>query len=317
MAWLASDFLAELRRAVGIASASAVSPEGLTDAALLPLVDREVQLELVPLLVRAREEWLVLKQSVSITSSTTRVRIPARAVGGRVRDVRQTINGFDRSLQRYQPEEKARFFPLSAAAGSLAGYYLEGEWIVLIGAPQASTLDIYYPCRPGRLTITAADFRRFTAKVVTTTTQMQWTGDLDLTGASWDIVRGSSSLSVIFAPAVLVSSGLNFLTVSNANGEYLADPADALGSLGDYVTRADTSPVIPLPVELHSLLLQRSVAAVLRQLGKYDEASRERDVAEQLVDSTLGLLTPRVESQSKIAVGNLHWRRRRLRGGRW
>lgn len=305
MAWLASDFLFDLRRAIGIASSSAVSPEGLDDPGLLPTVDREIQLNLVPLLLRCREEFLILKQSVAISSSTIRVRIPGRAIAGKVRDIRQTINGADRPLTRYQPEEKARLFPTVLGAGSLSGYYLEGEWIVLVGTPTTSTLDIYYPARPGRLTVTANDFRLIVSIGPAPTYTATWANSWSPSTTTNDIVRGASGLSTLFQD--VAGLGISAATSTNLGNSVPAVGPDTV--VGDYLTAADLCPVIPLPVELHSLLMSRAVSAVLRQLGKYDEAKAESDTADRLEHMAVELLSPRVESQSKVVVGNFHWRR--------
>lgn len=307
MAWLASDFLLELRRAVGVASSSGISPEGLQDSDLLPLVDREIQTALIPLLLRIREEFLVLKSSVAITSATTRVRVPARTIAGRLRDVRCTVNGTDVRLTRFQPEDRARLFPTASGAGALAGYYLEGEWIVLLGSPtQQATLDIYYFARPGRLTVTAADFVAIEEIDVidAATSQLVWTPVHSFTGLV-DIVRGDSGLSTLFAGIQWSASGPTSLIVP---------VAPTLLAVGDFACAQNRCPVIPLPVELHGVLVSRATVAVLRQLGKYSDAKAEEETATRLEKTAIELLSPRVESQSKVVVGSFHWRRRRRTG---
>ncbi len=310
MAWLASDFLLELRRAVGVASSSSVSPEGLTDADLLPLVDREIQTAMVPLLLRVREEFLVLKSSVALTASSTRVRIPGRTIAGRLRDVRCTINGVDVRLTRFEPADRARLFPTPTGSGALVGYYLEGEWIVLLGLPTAAaTLDIYYFARPGRMTVTPAEFAAIDSigsNVTTATTaSIDWTPGPNSSNFL-DVVRADSGLSTLLAGVGGSPTGAGYAVFPLTTTAYVA--------AGDYVCLRDKCPVVPLPVELHPVLLSRAVCAVLRQLGKYNEASQEEKTADRIEATAIELLTPRVETQSKVVVGNFHWRRRRRTG---
>lgn len=298
MAWLASDFLAEVRQAAAVASTSGTSPEGLTDSEILRVADREVQTSLTPLMIGVREEWYVQKQSVAFTAGTTqRIRIPARTIAGRVRDIRATVGGVDNRLVRYEPSDKPWVQPL-ASPGPLTGYYLEGEWIVFLPPPQVSgALDIYYLGRPGRMTVTSTDYRALTAVSSTTLTYATWASGQS---TSLDVVRGSSGLGPLIQDLSFSGATTTQVTVSAADSAYCA--------VGDYLVNSDLTPVVPLPVEMHGVLLARVTAALMRQMGKTGAAELEESNANRLCDLAMDLLTPRVESAVRPGRGRLNWR---------
>lgn len=295
MAWLASEFLSMVRRKASLAD-SANSPDGTTDADLLLIADQEIQTQLVPLLVSAREEFFVLKQSTAFTGTASRVRVPGRTIGGRVRDVRAVVGGIDNAMTRWQPTDKPWLQPTSAP-GPLSGYYLEGEWIQLLPAPtQPGTLDVYYLGRPSRLTVTASDFR-----AITVTSSTTWTFATGATfGSTVDLVRGTSGLTALAQDLAGTGTTTTFVPTDTT--------ITAMAVVGDYVCKPDVTPLIPMPVEFHGVLVSRVVAAVLRQLGKYGEASEEMKHADIVTERALELLTTRTESQTANVRGGIHFR---------
>ncbi len=301
MSLLVSDFLAEVRQAAAVAATSASSPEGLTDSEILRVADREVQTSLVPLLIGVREEFYGLTQSVTFTASTTkRIRIPGRTVAGRVRDIRAVIQGgTEQTLVRYEVTDKPWLSPLSNTYGPITGYYLEGEWIVFLPPPNAGgTLKISYFGAPGRMTTTSTDFRAITS-VDTTTGAIgfaSWTFSGNL-----DVVRGSSGFSALLQQPSYSGATTTSITLSTEDASFC--------EVGDYVCVADTTPVVPVPRELHGVLLGRTVAALMRQLGKGAIAELEEANANRLCDLAVELLTPRVESAVRPGRGHLNWRR--------
>lgn len=304
MALLVTDLLAEIRQAAGIASSSTYSPEGLTDADILRVANRELSTSLLPLMLGVREEFYVIKKSVAFTEETERIRIPARTIAGRVREIRATVGNVDMVMRRYEPTDKPWIQPMTATPGAITGYFLQGEWIVFLPRPsQSGTLDIYYLARPGRMTITANDYRAITAVD-------QTTGTIDF--ATWtycdgtktmDLVRGGSGFSPLQQDVSGVESGA-------FNDQFTIAPSSAaFAEVGDYVTQPDLTPVVPLPTELHGVLVSRVVTAIMRQLGKEADAMREEANARRLEDLAVEMLTPRVEAAKRPVRGNLVWRR--------
>lgn len=304
MALLVTDLLAEIRQAAGIASSSTYSPEGLTDADLLRVANRELSTSLLPLMLGVREEFYVVKRSVSFTEETERIRIPARTIAGRVREIRATVGNVDMVMRRYEPTDKPWIQPMTATPGAITGYFLQGEWIVFLPRPsQSGTLDIYYLARPGRMTINTEDYRAIT-NIDTVTNEVSWVIGWPYSDGTVpvDFARGGSGFSPLLQD---VEGADNFLNTG------LQIPAEALGYLevGDYVCKPDLTPVVPLPTELHGVLVARVVTAVMRQLGKEADAMREEANARRLEDLAVEMLTPRVEAAKRPVRGNLVWRR--------
>lgn len=313
MAWLASDFLAEVRQAAALAASNTYAPEGQKDADILRLADRELQTALLPLMLGVREEWFVIKKSVAFTASVKRVRVPARSIAGRLRDVRCTIGNVDTPLVRLQTTDKPWIQP-QPTTGPAYGYYLEGEWVVFLPPPQqGGTLDLYYLARPGRLTITPDDYRVITAVdaagVPGATAFATWTY-CDGTKLV-DFVRGSSGLGPLQQDVSAVETGAT-------NDEFtVSTEASGFIEVGDYITKPDLTPVVPLPVELHGALVARVTAALHRQNQKMPQADMEEGNARRIEDKAVQLLTKRVESANMPARGKLMWRRTRVLPWGW
>jgi hypothetical protein len=300
MAWLASDLLADIRRA---ASLPASSVTGLADADLLALADKEIQTALVPLMLRLREEFFVCTKSQASQAAVGQYRLPARAIGARVRDVRYVYGGTTNRLTRIEPEDAPAVDPQSTLSGVPQWYYLEGEFVRLLPTPADAngSIEIKYFCRPGRLTVDSADFRVLSSVAATSVGFSSWSN----TGAL-DFVRGGSGFSTLFAEEISP-------TLSSATSATVAAATAALLVAGDYLCVTDKTPLIPLPVELHGVLSARCVAAVLRQLGRYDEAANEERNAQRLESNATNLLSPRVDGAVRKVRGSIAWRN----AGRW
>lgn len=294
MAWTTTEFLTEVRRVGQFPTQTATS---LDDASLLLEGDRAMQASLVPLLLRTQEEFLVRRVSQTLTVGTAAYPIPRRAVGSRVRDVFHVKSGSRWPLPRLRPEQLAEY--TTTAQGEPGGFYLDAANIILLPAPAAAdSLEIAIYVRPGRL-VAVTSARQVTAVDADTPTA----GRTQLTFSSYSTF-GSTVDILSFNPPFeakaldISTANVTATTLNVATASLIATPV-----VGDWVTSPDTSPVMQLPVEAQPLLVQRTAANVMRQLG-YDEwrdLAKEADKMEKDVASVLSMRTD--GSPSRVTGG--------------
>lgn len=296
MAWTTTDFLTDVRRVGQFPTQTQTS---LDDASLLLEGDRALQDSLVPLLLRTQEEYLVRRISQALTVGVGAYPIPRRSVGSRVRDVFYVQSGSRSPLPRLRPEQLRDF--TTTARGQPCGFYLDAANIILVPAPQAAdSLEIAIYVRPGRLVATTAA-RQLTAVTADTPTA----GRTRLTFASFSTFGSTVDVLSGFPPFEakaldIATANVTTTTLDVATASLIATPA-----IGDWLTVIDTSPVMPLPVEAHPLLVQRTAQAVMQGLGYLEEASALEKKADKMERDVIAVLTPRTDGSPSRLTGGL------------
>lgn len=271
-----------------------------TDADLLRLADREMQAGIVPLVMGCHEEFFVTHEDFQINAGAQRnvIRIPSRAIGGKVRDVALVDAG---DIVRRIPH--LSLDDLEDVAG---GFYVEGNSVVLYstsGSWQTSTARLFYCRRPSRLVPSSA------VGVISAfdpATRVVSVGTLPATFTS------STPLDLVMAKPGYECLGVDRSATVTTSLTFAEDlPADL--AVGDYVTLAGESPVPQIPTELHPALAQRVIVKVLEAVG--DQAGMERAQAKlsEIEAAALKLIVPRVDGATKKIrnMGSPFRRRRR------
>lgn len=278
-----------------------VSSAVFTDANLLRLADREMQIGIVPLVMSTREEFFVAHTDYTIATGAGEqsALLPARAIGGKVRDVELMVNG-----TTYQQVPQ---IDMADREGSNAGFYVEGNILKLynpVGSWPTNTLRVFYFRRPSRLVATTAVgvVTTIVGRVVTVSSAP---GTFS-SSVTYDLVRqvpGYDCLAIDQAATLSV----NDLTFAVA---LPTDPASL--AVGDYVTLAEESPVPQIPPEMHPVLAQRVIVKVLEAIGDSSGMQAAQSKLEEAEHAALTLLSPRVDGEPKrIRNMSSPFRRRR------
>lgn len=279
---------------------------GSTD--FLAIATEQIQSYMMELLLSVREEYNVTSSDVAVVSGTDTYPIPARAIGGKLSDVKFASTGSTiySPLTRVDPHARDTF---RQNGDSSWGYMFEGNNLVLLPSPtSAGTLRLTYFLRPSALVLPAATATISSINagrtVITTSATIPTTF---LTSSTFDVVDNSP--------------GFTTLVTDNAASGTVSGTTITLGtalpttvSAGDYVCLAGESPVPQIPVELHSLLAQRVVVKCLEALG-----DKNVSIAKAMCDESrrmaVTLLSPRAENSPRVIVqrSGPGFRRR----GRW
>lgn len=259
---------------------------------ILALAD-ELNLSLVvPNILTAREEYFIFKKDYDITANQAEYVIPPRAIGSSLRDV-QIIdsNGSMRSVSHIEYDDQ-----VSTSSGSLYGYFLKDDKVVLHRVPSSTdgTLRLSFFIQPGNLVLAASGavisaINTSTKVVSVTTIPSTW-----VTGNIFDFItgRGSHAYRDIDLTSTLVSgTSITFGSL----------PSDLV--VGDYVNLSEQSSLIQLPSPYRAVLAQLVAAEMLAAMSQ-PSADRAEKKARDLMNSALGLITPRVRGDVRVINSN-------------
>ena len=261
-----------------------------TQADILAVADEETQTRILPRILSVREEYFVTYADQSITQGQRVYPIPDRSIGLIAREVKiLETSGALTDLPRIEPENV-----LTTSQGSPDSFYLEQDSIALYPVPSSSsqTLRVWFFASPGQLVdpsesavISAIDTG--TSTVTVGSIPSAWT-----TGDTFDFLsaRGSQGYRSIDNVSTLVS-GTN-ITFSSLPGTL---------AVGDYVSLQDTSPLVQLPPNFRAVLAQCAAARILTSQNQPGADDAERK-AEEMLDSAINLITPRVHGDSRVLL---------------
>lgn len=257
-----------------------------TDAELLAIGYDVLLSELVPLIIKIREEYYVKLYDSNITVSQAAYPIVSRSIGGTLREVKMIVGTDILNLLRVDLED-IKFVQV----GTPDRFYVMGNDLNLFPTPSATanTLRQIYYIRPSKL-VPVSETAVITAintatKTVTITIPTGWT-----TANTFDLVRGSAHYDVLDLNLVATSVGAGVIIFTNTLPTSLA--------VGDYVTLADESCFPYLPPEGHTVLVQATAAAALETIGD-PAAANVAAKALMLKENLKSVLSVRIQGAPK------------------
>lgn len=274
-----------------------------TDEDLLALADDVIEELMVPLLKAAREEFFVTSTTQAVTADVRVYDIPYRAVGRGLREIKMTDGSLVRNLSKIALEDEQLY--TNSGSNTPRGFYFRGDKLVLVPTPSSSSLslEIWYELAPSRLVKTddAALVTGFTATTVTVSVAP----DTIATGTVIDFVQGKSGNSTLAMDKTVTNA--TGTTYTFATGDIPSDLA-----VGDYVSVAETSPVIQLPNECYPLLETATTRRAMAALGDFEGANVLQKDEDDEAKRLRALIEPRIEGEGTIIIN----RRGLLRGAR-
>jgi hypothetical protein len=289
-----SDFLTSVRQRGSIPTTTNTNNVNSTTN-LLNLATEELHITLLPLIMSVRAEYYVTSKSYTITASQAAYAISPRASGMVLRDV-QIIEGTSiRSLPEIPTESLS-----TTSTGSVEGYYLEHENVILYPTPATTTgtLKLRFYIRPSRLAATT-DCAQITA-----------------------INTGTSTVTVASIPSTWVAGNdIDFISatspyqcraidqdIASINGSDIVFTSLPTGlAVGDWVALAEYSPIPQVPFEFLPVLAQMTVVKALEALGDNEGTARATKDLTRLQNNALMLVTPRNQGEPQRVVPT-RWR---------
>lgn len=260
-------------------------PDGrFTDQELLDLAYDALLSEIVPLILEAREDYLVSSKDFAITANQPAYVIPNRALNGILREVKLVNGDTVHNLPRIDIEKVS-----SSATGTPNSFYTQGNSVYLYPTPDTTqyTLRMFYFIRPSRL-VSTAECARITAistNTLTVTLPTGWTSS-----NTFDLVRGKAHFDILDIDLAASSTTSTTVVLS-------ATPPSAL-VVGDYISLAEETCFPFLPPEGHVALIQCAVTSALEAMGD-PTAATSAAKAEMLKTKFANLLKVRVQGEAK------------------
>jgi hypothetical protein len=285
MAYTTTDLIAAVKSIASIPS----SQNLFTTADFLRFANRAMRKKIIPLVMSTREEYWVASTDYAITADQANYAIPARAIGGKLRDIQWVDGSAMESLPRLEPEN------VSSTDIGREGFYLEANNVVLSPTPSETdgTLRVKHFRRPNELVATTAcaaieSINTATNQVVVSSVPSTFTNGLEV-----DFVKSEPGYEWHAIDQVI--TGISGTTITFASlPSNLAE--------GDYVCVAGQSPVPQIPEDLIPILEDEVAEMCMKAQGKNTKAFREE--LEMDKQESLKMLTPRVDGEPKKIVGS-------------
>jgi hypothetical protein len=289
MGYTTTDFLSSVKRLATMAQAST---QTFTNQQLYTLADNEIANALFVLLTRTMQEYAVMVKDYPVTVGKSKYRIPPRAWGSHLRDVKYVdAQGNEIQILQVYPDQ-AQNQQVQQAAQPVQ-YTVQSNSIIVWPTPNVAQgyIRMRYYIRPNRL-INVQD-----AGVIAAIDGQE----LEVTGpAGWasserfDALKSSPGFEHVLVdvtPTGFVFDGVSTYTLTFASGVDLTEL-----EVGDYFCRAEETPVPQLPADMHPTLYQRVVVKIQELQGDAQARANAQEELILLQANLKDMHAPRVDS---------------------
>lgn len=270
----------EMISALKIKGSFPTSNDLFSNADYLVLLNHQMKTEIVPVMMLLSEEYFLLTKDYTIATGTT-YRIPTRAIGAKVRDLKYIDgSGNYTSIDRLREEDR----PLNNT-----GFYVVRNSIELSSGFTGGTLRMTYFSRPNDLVLSTACGEITSIDTGTNEIVVSSLPSTFAIGTLCDLVQASN-------PYDLLSYDIAITNISGTTVTFASLPSGL--AVGDWLCLAGEAPVPMLPEEMHPVLVQSALVAALS--SKKDKAVEyETKVLERVKQDAIRMLDPRVENDSE------------------
>jgi hypothetical protein len=262
---------------------------------LIRFMDEELRLMMVPMIMRARENFFLETYDQPLVGGQSSYALPTRAIGMKAKSVWWLDQDGNPSFKMVQTDIDTLqdIYPDQYRSQGPVYFYFKDNFIEVLPTPQTGvqgSVRQYY-------------FKRRNALVATTECGLvtQIVGDNVTinalpasfsTAVTYDFVK--STPGFYNRAEDQVCSGISGLTLT------FTDVASTGLVVGDYICLSEQSPIPQIPYEMFPILSQRVVLRVLRGLN--DQAGAEQCLKDLMAmeEAAIGLISVRSEDSPKI-----------------
>lgn len=276
----------ELISALKIHGSFPTSNDLFSDSDFLSLFNHQMKADIIPMMLKLNEEFFIQYKDFTISSGST-YRIPTRAIGAKIRDLKiRDASGNSQNLSRLFEEDR----PLGAS-----GYYMQRNSIEL-STDLSGTLRMTYFARPSTLVATTACGQITSINTSTNVCVVSAAPSTFISGATVDLVQNLN-------PYDLLSMDLTISAIASTSVTLSSLPSGL--AVGDWICIATQAPVPMIPEEMQTVLIQSALCKTLS--SKKDNAYKdELETLMRVKEDAINMLDPRVENNSnKVRSGKL------------
>lgn len=300
-----SYFVEDLLESIKKRSLAPIAQSTFSDANLISLATEVMQGEVVPELMKLREDFFLAQESTSLIASVANYSIPRRAIGTSLKEIFFVATGTSKKIPLDRVDsERTQDYEQSGPAPEK--FFLFGDEVVLLPAPSlaSGSLVMNFPAMPNNLAATSACAEiQSSASGASTTT---FTVDTDLTGT---LAAGSyvDFLSTV-APFKLWSYRVAIVSITATTIEVATSSiANEAGTVEpqafDYICPSGTANIPQIPIVYHPVLSQGVVVRLMESLGDLNKLAAAKGTYAELKSSASVLVKNRVENSLKRITG--------------
>lgn len=292
---------------------------------LLTIINEEMELNIVPELMRTKEDYLLFDEVVTTVVGKNSYLIPYRAVAGKLRDVGLVdTNGRLTPMSRTTISER---YLSDIDFSRLNRYFIKNNSIVLLGnhsgTNSGDNLSLVYYIKPNKLVLeTRCGF------ITDVEFGIDITGVADATKVTFvlDQLPGnmaSGKLDLLKGTPVyqMVKYDMTPTAVNQGSSkvEFLLTDVEKLPvefDVGDYFASAQECCIPQIPEEMHTMLTHVAAARVMEELGDQQGLANANAKVAQYSKSLFNMTSDRVEDSPLKIIPNhgLLRNRRNVRG---
>jgi len=266
------------------------SQNTFTEARFQTLINREIRTHILPMMLKLRENYFSYDDDRSPSSSG--LAISTRAIGGKVQNV-ALIEGTNRLDLPWISEEDQ--IDTDESPVSKPGAYIKGNVLYVKPATSHgySTVRMSIFLRHGKVVpedeaaqITAIDTGTKTLTFTSGTVPTAWT-----TSNTFDLIQANPQFDSLAIDQSISSVTTTSMVFSSTLPTRLA--------VGDWVAKAGETPIIQLPVELHSYLAQLVANQCLKNSPHTKAYEAGVEEIKNMRKDIIALFSPRIEKEGK------------------
>jgi hypothetical protein len=284
-----------------------LSNSTFTSSQIITLANRELQTALISQITSVREGYYLTYSDLELTDDG-KYSIPSQAIAGAVSGI-QIVD--EPSVMPVNRIEQSEQFSTESPSATTYGFFIEGNTINVLPAPTDGVLRVWFLRRPNALIATSAA-GSITAIAGSIITVSSLPSSITV-GATVDLCQDQPPFDVLGTRTISAINGLDIT---------LSASVDDLAEF-DWLCLQNQTPVPQIPVEFRPLLEQRVAVKIYELQGFLDKMKMADGVRSQMEEALFKLITPRVQSQTKIVnpqnggfinnmgrYGSLYWSRR-------
>jgi len=263
-----------------------------TNEDLLEIMNEEIDVGLLSTLMSLNEEHLVVQEDIDTAKDRTSYTIPYRAVGNKLRDVAYVdSSGGIYEMSRISLEELSDYRYFKSASREQV-FYIQNNQVKLVDTTVADfeKLRMYFYMRPNKL--------EDTNRIGVITNINRTTGVIEVSNFP-DNFSSLPKMDFVQAetPNKILSYDISPSAVNQNTRTVTFTASDIPESLivGDYLCRAQETPVPNLPTEFHPILAQRVAVHVLESLGDTEGMGNAMRRLQGMEAAVMQLVDDRVE----------------------
>lgn len=288
MPYTTDDLIAGIKRRGAIPSSQAT----FLPADFLAMADNEIRTNLLPTILKARESYYSFDVVSAIDPTNAVYPVPTRAVGVKLQNVFVEDSQSNR-CELNLIEEGEVINPAVPQSGN-PSFYFKGNNIILVPPNPSAFASLVQTIfiRPSQLVQTTACSQVTAINTGTNTLTFSAVPSTFLTTTKLDLIQGVPHydlLAIDQFPTTVTSTTLIFASL----------PARL--AVGDWVSLAQTAPVVQIPTEFQGVLEQRVANSYLQSQG-FTQGLEEGRKALAEMEGTFLLINPRSERNLKKIV---------------